>query len=121
MTIAARDAGVPVARQILIYPMLDDRTTTPDPHLVPFMTWTHDDNYTAWQALLGQDMGGAKVSSLVVPARLDDHAGLAPAYIEVGELDIVRPGVPHGFEVIALGTELSDRAFEDRRRVITSF
>lgn len=143
VAIAARDASVPVARQILIYPMLDDRTTVPDLHLLPFATWTYDDNYTGWRALLGDQIGRPDVSPSVVPARLEDHAGLAPAYIEVGELDIfrdesiryarglgragvsteliVRPGAPHGFDVIAIGTDLSDRAFEDRRRAITSF
>ena len=30
--------------------MLDDRTTTPDPQLLPFLTWTYDDNVTGWGA-----------------------------------------------------------------------
>lgn len=143
VAIAARDASVPVARQILVYPMLDDRTVVLDPHLLPFATWTYDDNYTGWHALLGDQIGGADVSPQVAPARLEDHAELAPAYIEVGELDIfreestayaralaragvsteliVRPGATHGFDVITIGTDLSDRAFEDRRRAISSF
>lgn len=143
VAIAARNASIPVARQILIYPMLDDRTTVPDPHLLPFATWTYDDNYTGWHALLGDQIGGADVSPSVAPGRQEYHAGLAPAYIEVGELDIfrdesiryardlgragisteliVRPGAPHAFDVIAIGTDLSDRAFEDRRRAIISF
>ena len=34
VTLMARDRGGPaIAQQILIYPMLDDRTTTPDPAL----------------------------------------------------------------------------------------
>ena len=33
VAIAARDAGVVVAKQLLIYPMLDDRTVDPDPEL----------------------------------------------------------------------------------------
>src|SRR3954468_3082628 len=45
VTLLARDRGGPaVARQILVFPMLDDRTTTPDPELVPFATWTYEDN-----------------------------------------------------------------------------
>jgi acetyl esterase/lipase len=42
----ARDRGPAVAKQILIYPMLDDRTTVPDPALVPFAGWSYDDNHS---------------------------------------------------------------------------
>ena len=50
----ARDRGGPaVAQQLLIYPMLDDRPSTPDPALIRFLTWTYDDNLTGWGALLG--------------------------------------------------------------------
>jgi acetyl esterase/lipase len=44
----ARDRELTVAKQILIYPMLDDRTTTPDPMLEPFAFSTYDNNYTDW-------------------------------------------------------------------------
>ena len=37
-----------MARQILICPMLDDRNTVPDPALVPFASWSYDDNYTGF-------------------------------------------------------------------------
>ena len=37
LALLARDRGGPsLAQQILIYPMLDDRTAVPDPELVPF-------------------------------------------------------------------------------------
>ena len=138
--ILARDRGIVLARQILIYPMLDDRNVTPDQHLVPFATWTFDNNYTGWNALLGSQRGGADVSPLAAPARLEDFAGLAPAYIEVGELDIFRdesityavriaaagisaelhvhPGAPHGFDRMAPDSQVSRRAMADRMRVI---
>lgn len=45
--------GPPIAKQILIYPMLDDRTTDPDAAVLPFVTWNYLDNETAWAALLG--------------------------------------------------------------------
>ena len=32
----------PLAKQVLIYPMLDDRNTVPDEKLVPFMFWSYD-------------------------------------------------------------------------------
>lgn len=38
--------GPVVARQILLFPMLDDRNTTPEPEIVPFATWSYDDNAT---------------------------------------------------------------------------
>lgn len=55
----ARDrSGPAIAAQLLIYPMLDDRTSVPDPQLLPFLTWpfiwTYDDNVTGWTALLGE-------------------------------------------------------------------
>ncbi len=46
----ARDRGGPaIALQLLIYPMLDDRTTLPDPELAPTAIWSYDD-ITGWQA-----------------------------------------------------------------------
>lgn len=38
--------GPPVAKQILIYPMLDDRNTKTDENIAPFLTWSVDDNIT---------------------------------------------------------------------------
>jgi acetyl esterase/lipase len=140
--ILARDAGVQLAKQILVYPMLDDRNTTPDPSLEPTATWTYDSNYTGWKALLGEDLGGPSVSPVAAPARLTDFRRLAPAYIEVGELDIFRdesmeyarrllragvscefhvhPGAPHGHDWLNPHSTLSRRVLADRIRVLTS-
>jgi acetyl esterase/lipase len=142
LAIMARDLGIPIARQILVYPMLDDRNTKPDPALVPYATWSFDDNFTGWSALLGNALGSDAVSSIAAPARLQNCAGLAPAYIDVGELDIFRdediayarklnaagisvelhvhPGVPHGFDRVAPDSKVARRALMDRRRVIES-
>ena len=57
VALLARDRGVALARQMLVYPMLDDRTTVPDPELAPFAAWSYDDNYTGWHALLGDAVG----------------------------------------------------------------
>ncbi|HEY0805625.1 MAG TPA: alpha/beta hydrolase, partial [Pseudonocardiaceae bacterium] len=140
--ILARDRGLPIARQILIYPMLDDRNQTPDPALAPFVTWSYDDNYTAWHAVLGDDLGHADVSPVAAPGRLKDFTGLPPAYLEVGDLDIFRdetiayaqglaragvpvelhvhPAVPHGWERFAPEATIAQRAYTDRLRVITA-
>jgi acetyl esterase/lipase len=137
----ARDRGLAVARQILIYPMLDDRTTVPDPALVPWAGWSYDDNYTGWHALLGNLVGGPDAPAYAAPARATDLSGLADAYIEVGELDILRdeaieyarrlalagisielhvhPGCPHGFDRIAAEADVVRRARADRLRALT--
>ena len=141
VTLLARDRGGPaVAHQILIFPMLDDRTTTPDPELVPFATWNYEDNTTGWAALLGDRAGGPDVSPYAAPARAADLTGLPPTYLEVGQLDIFRdedldyarrlgaagvdvefhlhPGVPHEFETFAWDTDVARRAVADRLRVL---
>jgi acetyl esterase/lipase len=141
LAIYARDHGGPaIAKQILIYPMLDDRNTTPDLELTPFAPWTYEDNITGWGALLGSAMGGPDVSSYGAASRLEDFAGLPPAYIEVGELDIFRdesiayaqglyaaavstelhvhPAVPHAFEAFVPTAEVSRRSAEDRHRTL---
>lgn len=139
--ILARDAGVPIARQLLVYPMLDDRTVVPDRHLAAEPTiFSYDFNVTAWRAVLGDDLGTDAVPPTAAPARNDDFTGLAPAYIEVGELDIFRdedvdyarrlwaagvstelhvhPGLPHAFDVLLMGDEAGERHRAERIRVL---
>jgi acetyl esterase/lipase len=143
VAILSRDRGDPaLAHQILLYPMLDDRTTTPDPQIVPFAGWTYDDNITGWNALLGERVGDTPVDPTAAPSRLIDATGLPPAYIEVGQLDIFRdedityaltlshagvpvelhlhPGVPHEYDAIAFDADVSRRALADRHRVLKS-
>lgn len=77
LTILARERGGPkIARQILVMPMLDDRTTTPDPHIAAYLLWSYDDSLTAWPALLGEAAGGPDVPATAAPARLEDATGL---------------------------------------------
>jgi acetyl esterase/lipase len=140
--ILARDRGVRLARQILIYPILDDRNQTPDPHIAPFATWSYDGNFTGWSALLGDGLGQDDVSPISAPARLRGFGGLPPIYIETGELDIFRdedaafaqamakagvsvelhvhPGAPHGFDRLAPGSQVTLRAKQDRLRTLRS-
>ncbi len=143
LSILTRERGGPaIARQILLMPMLDDRTTTPDPHIEPYLLWSYDDSRTAWPALLGDAAGGPDVPATAAPARLEDATGLPPAYIEVGQLDVFRdedlayaaklsragvpvefhlhPGVPHEFDSIAFTTDVARRAVADRVRVLAS-
>jgi acetyl esterase/lipase len=135
----ARDrVGPAVAQQLLIYPMLDDRPGAVDPQLLPFLTWTYDDNVTGWGALLGDSAGTDAVSGYAAPARAEDLSGLPATYIDVGDLDIFRdedivyarrladagvptelhvyPGCPHAFEALAHDAEVSKRVIADRVR-----
>jgi acetyl esterase/lipase len=141
--ILSRDRNGPaIARQLLIYPMLDDRTMTPDPHVAPLAGWSYDDNATGWNALLGTGHELRETDPSAAPGRLEDAAGLPPAYIEVGQLDIFRdediryaltlsrggvpvelhlhPGVPHEYDAIAPDADVSRRAQADRDRVLRS-
>ena len=140
--IRARDAGLPVARQILVYPMLDDRTVDPDPVLAPVAAWPYSNNATAWEAVLGDARGTPGVAATVAPARLEDHRDLAPAYLEVGALDIFReetvayarrlwaagvsaelhvlPGLVHGWDHFAPRSQVHARVLTQRLRVLRS-
>jgi acetyl esterase/lipase len=143
VAILSRDRnGPPIAHQLLIYPMLDDRNTTPDLHLAPLAGWSYDDNATGWDALLGAGHQDKPVDPAAAPARLGDATGLPPAYIEVGQLDIFRdedlryaltlshagvpvelhlhPGLPHEYDAIAPAADVAQRAQADRDRVLRS-
>jgi acetyl esterase/lipase len=143
VAIVSRDRNGPaIARQLMIYPMLDDRTTTPDQYIAPLAGWSYDDNATGWNALLGTGHEHREVDPSAAPGRLTDAAGLPPAYIEVGQLDVFRdeavryaltlsragvpvelhlhPGVPHEYDAIAPDAGVSRRAQADRDRVLRS-
>ena len=92
LAIAARDRGeFPIAMQVLIYPMLDDRTgsvrapSSPD---MGALMWTAPSNVFGWTSLLGVPAGSASPPHGAVPARVDDLSGLPPAWIGVGSLDL---------------------------------
>jgi acetyl esterase/lipase len=133
LAIAARDRGeVPVAFQCLTYPMLDDRTVSRRfPPQVGRLVWTPQSNRFGWASFLGTAPGGAGVPAAAVPARTPDLAGLPPAFIAVGALDLffdesadyakrlnvagvmaelhAVPGAFHGFDMIAPAAPLSQR------------
>ncbi len=87
LALAARDrAEVPLVLQVLIYPMLDDRTGSsliPPPH-IGRIRWSAEDNRFGWGAFLGQAPRTRLNPSAAVPARARTLAGLAPAFIGVG-------------------------------------
>ncbi len=86
-----RDRGaIPLVFQLLIYPMLDDRTVgTADPH--PYtgeFIWTHAANRFGWTSLLAQEPGGTGVSPYAAAARAETLVGLPLTYLCVGALDL---------------------------------
>ncbi|MFR5093244.1 MAG: alpha/beta hydrolase [Adlercreutzia equolifaciens] len=68
--ILARDRGVPLAKQILIYPMLDDRTVACDDELDGLAhVWFAENNKMAWEAVLGERRGTDEVLPCEAPVR----------------------------------------------------
>jgi acetyl esterase/lipase len=75
--------------QLLIYPMLDDRTCTrPDETKKDYLVWTPASNRFGWESYLHQPPGSDSVPPSSVPARQVDLTGLPPAWIGVGTLDL---------------------------------
>ena len=90
-TLLARDSGGPLpAFQLLVYPMIDDRTVTRIDHDTRGVrVWTPRSNRYAWGAYLGHEPGRADaVSDYAAPARRADLGGLPPAWIGVGTNDL---------------------------------
>jgi acetyl esterase/lipase len=138
----ARDRGGPaVAFQLLVCPMLDDRNITPSSQeFTEAVSWNRGANIMGWTALLGDRVGTDDVPAYAAPARADDLAGLPPAYIDVGELEVFRdecvdyaarlvragvstefhlyPGAFHGFDRLLPEVAISRRAAAERVAVL---
>jgi acetyl esterase/lipase len=133
---ALDSGGPPIAFQALVYPMIDDRTALRSgrggrQHFV----WTAASNRFAWTAYLGHAPSTAPERPHAAAARREDLAGLPPAWIGVGDLDLfleedvdyaerleaagvpcelhVEPGMYHGADAL-LPEVPSMRAFRDR-------
>ncbi len=133
LALHARDRGeIRLAAQILVYPMLDDRTVLrTDLDESAFRLWDNRANRVGWSAYLGHEAGRAEASPIAVPSRNEDLQGLPPTWIGVGSLDlfcdedmayadrlraaniscetIVIDGVFHGFDGIVGDSEASRR------------
>jgi dienelactone hydrolase len=137
VAILARDHRIPFARQLLVYPMLDPHHRTRPPsrggaHPLLLRLQPHGVGRRPPRARRDAS-SGAKHR----PARNTNFAGLAPSYIEVGEMDIFRdedvgyarqlwragvstelhvhPGMPHAFDVLLLGNDLRYQADKNPR------
>ncbi len=129
-------SGPAVCFQLLVYPMLDDRTAQ---RPVDALVWDNRANAFAWGAYLGHPAGQPDDRAWAVPARRADLAGLPPAWIGVGDIDLfhdedveyarrlneagvscelhVEPGMYHAADVL-MGTVDSMRAFRTRMTAV---
>lgn len=132
----AHDEGGPVAFQLLVYPMLDDRTLSLDAAGRGRLSWTPRSNRYAWGAHLGHPAGDHEERPYAVAARRADLRGLPPAWIGVGDLDLfhdedvayaqrlreagvecelhVEPGMYHGADIALDPQPPSMAAFQHR-------
>ncbi|MEY4532509.1 MAG: hypothetical protein RI926_278 [Actinomycetota bacterium] len=74
--------------QVLIYPMLDDRTTLQTIKFKNMRAWYPESNRWAWRAFLRAEPGSDQVRADFVPAREINLTGLPPTWIGVGNLDL---------------------------------
>ena len=82
-------AEVPVCFQLLVYPMLDDRTVLRTDHAgTGSFVWTPTSNAFGWTSYLGHPPRDDEDRAYAVPARRADLTGLPPAWIGVGDLDL---------------------------------
>jgi acetyl esterase/lipase len=133
LALLARDRGGPaITYQLLLYPMLDDRQSTPSAQMPGTLVWGRPANALGWQAYLGN--AAADVPAYAAAARAVDLAGLPPAFVAVGGADLFRdesieyarllgavvptelhvyPGAPHGFDVLVTMSDVARRCNTD--------
>ncbi|RWH72883.1 alpha/beta hydrolase [Mesorhizobium sp.] len=144
LALLARDRReVRLAGQVLVYPMLDPRTGTSDapldnPHAGEFV-WTRRHNRFGWEAMRGGQNVTEENGAYFAAGLSDDLAGLPPAFIAVGALDLfvdedadyalrlARSGVPvefhlypggiHGFDMT--DSSIAEQYRADRRSALS--
>ena len=132
LALLARDrAEVKPVLQVLVYPMLDDRSVHTHLDDPGHRLWNATSNRFGWRAYLGD--ADPKVA---VPARRTDLSGLPPAWLGVGTLDLFHdedityaeqlqaagvpcevhlvPGAFHGFDGIAPQASISQTFFDSQ-------
>ena len=88
VALMARDRGGPALKFMMpIYPMIDDRNETESSNeIVDIGIWDRAGNVEAWAWYLG----GKPADQYAAPTRAEDLAGLPPAFIDVGTVDLFR-------------------------------
>ena len=115
------EAGAGPVAQLLMAPMLDDRTAAiRSLDALAHPVWDNALNRFGWEAYLSTRPGAAVLPPYASPARREELAGLPPAWIGVGAIELfhdedvayarrleaagvpvtleIVPGAPHGFE-----------------------
>lgn len=148
VSLMARDRDGPrLVGQLLMCPMLDDRTVSLPGRPVDKDDdgpWNLVSNTTGWTSLLGPAAGSEGVSPYAAPSRATDLSGLPPTFIDAGSAELFRdedvafcsriwmaggraelhiwPGGFHGFDVVGGTSSLAIDAKEARvnwlRRVL---
>lgn len=139
-----RQFSPPLAKQILIYPMLDAKNVKAvTPELEKYLFWTVSSNMTGWSAYLGDKVNSDEIPPYASPTHVKSVKGLPPTYIDVGGLDLFRdecieyaarlaradipvefhlyPGVPHAFEGLGMGSEPQLLSGANRIRALKGF
>lgn len=140
VALAARDrGGPPLAFQLLLYPMIDDRGTTESSRIqVPL--WPRAANQLGWGAYLGSAAASPGVPAYAAPAHAVHLRGLPPTYLCVGTADLFRDenveyarrlmrdgaevelhvlrGAPHGFHTLAPASKVARRSLADAGRFL---
>jgi acetyl esterase/lipase len=124
LALMARDRGeTALHAQLLVYPMLDDRSTASDNPATGEFIWTRELNAFGWSCLLRGHSG--EPPAYAAPAYAQNLAGLPQTFIGVGALDLfldedihyaqrliragvavtllVVPGAFHGFDAMSQG------------------
>jgi len=134
-------AEVTPAFQLLVYPMLDDRTVLRDNlDTSGVRVWSPGSNRYGWTTYLGHEPGSPETSEYAAPARRADLTGLPPTWIGVGTLDLFHDedldyaqrladaGVPtemlvvhgafHGFDGLFKRTEVAKEFWRAQARAL---
>ncbi|MDQ0268599.1 alpha/beta hydrolase [Cytobacillus purgationiresistens] len=134
LSLLARDrSGPEIIFQMPLYPMIDDRNTTPSSYEITDerAIWNRGNNLAAWRMYLGEHANG-DISPYAAPARAKNYSGLPPTYTCVGQLDPFRdetldyvtrlmqagvpvefhlyPGAYHAFEILNPTSEIGVQA-----------
>ncbi len=145
VALRARDeGGVQPVYQVLLYPVLDDRMTTPSMrNMLDTPLWNGRSSVHMWRHYLGDAMTGGDTSAYAAPARATDLSGLPPAALTTAEFDPLRdeaieyalrlmqagvptelhvvPGAIHAFDGLAADIKLSQRVRASRYGAINTF
>ena len=124
------EGGVQPVAQWLFCPMLDDRTAARrELDVIKHKVWDNRQNHFGWKSFLGQEPGADQVPDYAVAGRRENLAGLPPAWIGTGDIELfydenrdyaerlkaagvdctldIVPNAPHGFQSVARNTTLA--------------